>query len=1316
MERSLSSSPDPLNDSPTFQSPTRTRRSSIPRQSFLFQRSSPSKQTFELDLGNTLSPQKLKVTVEAGSDTENTYSQYGDEGEYGSPSRTVQPSSPRRARTTTTTVPLRGLSDSEVENHLTTPKRGRVRPRKSGTPIPPKHRRPSVTPTQKNRRRRKSIGELVYGDSENDEDFKPGRGIDSSRKPRRKSRTSGSLDNTGSSATKKITKGKRKTLTPEEIIVLADGDSAGAVVYDSDSGRRLEALSTINSNSAYSTARSTIEPDAEDEPDIALAIFHPGNETPRNVGWSSPRIVDSERALSPSRQTNSYPSPSSLEKAQGHNRSEVDDELDDAPEFDTILEGEDFSMISVESLPSLQQHFNSPPTQTLQRESSRSVEDQDFSIAHAIGADNYKSPASASRGNVEEVISQQKAKNRSLLSVQHTQMDDSFSSIPPEILEAATPARKSAIPTLLVNESLYAEDSFSSIAPEVLEAATPGRNLSKATAPNTASQQGEVYDDSFSAIPSAILDAATPAPLRQALFKPGKLTQAGIAPGRPSATASTQGVSSALSRTQSLDNARLLTPEETPSPSDDQNATSSSIPQNITSNGPALEHESYISAQMKSSPPVMAPPPQPYTAHLRPQPQFRPDETQTPSIIFSSPSLPPPIQAAKDNPFLGPKIDEDHEPSLSPVARAGRMLQDLVVPSSPRRRAEYLGSPFKSPVAERKSPSLSGGINPPSQERQREGSVRSDADRKSFSRGSQNSKFSTSIHDDDPFLNNVPSLSEKKSYSPEASERHQFSDPRLSNVISEGNSFQSDDAMSWQAEEVVSISQGTSPSANHNNSSARAGELLQSDAGRHSSTTGVSTWEERWAAERAAVSREAESADPSKVIVIDSEDGERATENDNDEEDFGLLLETLNSSSPTVQPRHQGPSSNNFKKSRRSLSPMKMKSKRPMYSDELSHLSSPMPARVSLTGNGANGGDALSTDFFASSRSRTFNFQPRVRERQRQDVFALLAASPNKLPPVLSRSLQQDNSPPAKSRSSHSLDLETASVTKDSDSQQYFRPIPQKLDFKPRVRDPESSFGSSPVRQPTYGIFGAQPGKERLSSAPVAPSSISSAPRPLRLSSPSEMSALPPLDRASSEQLSSPATTSTSAPSTELDEEEEEEVSLANDRTKEWTESVRLAAQMQPFSSPTKSCLRSPLKTPTGSRNGSWSSKTVAFVSSSPMPSSPPQQTLSSTTWSRDHWLFLDDIVHSWKPENQEEETRRRNSTRVLSKLLGKTVRSGEKTLKLEQWHLEAVDEFRESVPGWKEDTIAMRVFALIIGERDRAMGLVGKKRGQAEN
>src|SRR4051812_28118778 len=126
--RARSSSPDPLNDLPTLPSPAKQRRRlSRSRHSLPPQRSSPSKQTFQLDLGYQLSPQKIRVTVEAGdSDTENSYypPSYSDDA-LASPSTDRKPLNRRRERTTTTTIPLKGLSDGDGEGQTWTPKRGR---------------------------------------------------------------------------------------------------------------------------------------------------------------------------------------------------------------------------------------------------------------------------------------------------------------------------------------------------------------------------------------------------------------------------------------------------------------------------------------------------------------------------------------------------------------------------------------------------------------------------------------------------------------------------------------------------------------------------------------------------------------------------------------------------------------------------------------------------------------------------------------------------------------------------------------------------------------------------------------------------------------------------------------------------------------------------------------------------------------------------------------------------------------------------------------------------------------------------------------
>lgn len=1339
MLRAFSSSPDPLNDSPTFQSPVKPRRPSTAKYSLPLQRSSPTKRTFQLDLGNPLSPQKIKVTVEAGSDTENTKSQFGDDGRSASPWSIAEPLSHQRGRTTTTTVPLKGLSDSEGENRFATPKRGKGRPRKSGTPIPTKQPRKSTTPTPKARRSRKSIGEQVYGDSEDDADFRLGRGMEvkRGRGKQRKSTSamqSESLENPLQGTANRIGSARRKTITPDEVVILEDGESAG--VMDHDGAQPTDdlggALSTMDYNAAYppsahSTIRSSASASGGEEPDITIARFHPGNETPRQAGWSSPRMVDSSRASHATRPSSSYPSPSSsLEKPKDHQREDDvarspllsgryksadipdvgeeeddDDDVehgrpDDIPEFDTIIESEEFSMISVDSVPSLLQHFTSPPDGGV----AESVGNPNISMAQTAEAGIIESLPSISGTVVGKAKSTWKPQNRSLLSVQATNMDDdSFSSIPSEILEAATPARKSVVSNLLATKNLYTEDSFSSIAPEILDAATPGRNLPKATHPETTVPQGHSYEDSFSAIPSAILDAATPAPLRHTLFKSGHSSQTGIALERLSTTGSTQSTSSALRGGQAPVIARLLTPEESPSPSDisvPQKTAPSSKLRNMASITNSVEQmhddESYMSSQMKSSPPMIAYRGQAYATRPEQQLQLHTGETQTPAITFSSPSLPPPIQFVKEHPLLGSKIEEGQKPALSPTVRAGRMLQDILVPSSPRGRSESLGSPFKSPVMERKSSTVAHGTNQPPQERQMEPLSRPNTAGSLFPRQSQDSNFNNSARYDDPFVSSVSARSENRDYSPELPGRLPLSDPRLASTRSDGNSLQDDDEMSWQVEEVVSLNQNPIPAVNRLYPSAEVG--VQSGDSASITATNTEMWEQKWAAERAAVSRQIEDANTSKVIVIDSDAGDNASQVDSDGDDFDLLLETLNSPFPTAQQQPSRDSVDQPNKPR-SISSWRMNSKRSAHSDELSHLSSPIQGR----------GLPIKhvKDLPASSGAPAFNFNPRVLERGNQDIFAMLASSPNKNPPVRPKKALDMDSPSTESRPSKRSTMEVNSAANSNEPPHQFKTIPQKLNFNPRIRDPESSFSSSPVRQPTYGIFGVQPGKERLSKP--AASSVASAPRSLEKSPHFGTDTLPtPGDQGSPMRLSS-ADTGYDSASSPINEEEE---NLVINRTKEWTESVRLAsAQMQGFSSPTKSCLRSPLKTPragSGSRGSASSVKTVAFVSSSPIPPSPTQEPLSGTTWSHDHWVLLDEIVEDWKPENQaKEQVRRRNSTRVVSSMVGKTVNSQGHTMVLEQWHLDAVDEFRREVPGWEETPIALRVFSLVLGERLRA-------------
>ncbi|KUJ15329.1 uncharacterized protein LY89DRAFT_648582 [Mollisia scopiformis] len=737
-------------------------------------------------------------------------------------------------------------------------------------------------------------------------------------------------------------------------------------------------------------------------------------------------------------------------------------------------------------------------------------------------------------------------------------------------------------------------------------------------------------------------------------------------------------------------------------------------------------------SHIPSSPPI-APRRYTYTAHIRQHPQFNPDVTQTPSIVFSSPSLPPPIQPGRDQASLAPASQHPDRPTLSPIARAGRMLQNIVVPSSPRSRSQSLGSPFKSPAADRRSSSVIAqpATESPLLERRTGPLPKLDLSSHFSGSSSQYHQRSTVRQHEDPFQSSVlrqqrsPSPEERQQYRLGLPQDRRYSDPRLSDLRSGVESVHSDNDMSWQAEEEISVPLSSA--------SMTKDDATSMNTNGSSSEHRTLTSEEKWSAERAEVIKQAESADADRLIVIGSDDDGFNDQEFDDDEGFGQLLETLNSSSPAA-PKTQEASRDIAEKPRRSKipSPWRKNSKCLVYSDELSHLaSSPAAAKQTLRDNSTKKAipepvtirrslqpelsDDVSADFSGWQIPQKSNFNPRPREPINVDLSALLSASPPKRLPVLPKDRQQPTVQKTTSNKASSSEPPSQEIEPTHERRTSFAPIPQKMGFNPRPR----ADSSSPVKQPSLGqiLFGNT--RRTNLNTPPEPSSSSSVSRLLSASSPSRTNTIPAC-RTPSAQVSP----LNSERDSSLISTSEKENQVTNSRTLKWTESLQLHTTRTliqtplppPNLSPTKSCLRSPMKTPSGpgSSENVSPSKAVAFVSSSPMPSSPTTAPLSSTTWSKDHWKLLDSILQQWKPENQNssplsdgsgsKEKRRRNSTRVISRLLGKTVSSQGEKLRLEQWHLEVVDDFRGYVPGWEEKAVAMRVFSLVIGEEKRAL------------
>lgn len=113
----------------------------------------------------------------------------------------------------------------------------------------------------------------------------------------------------------------------------------------------------------------------------------------------------------------------------------------------------------------------------------------------------------------------------------------------------------------------------------------------------------------------------------------------------------------------------------------------------------------------------------------------------------------------------------------------------------------------------------------------------------------------------------------------------------------------------------------------------------------------------------------------------------------------------------------------------------------------------------------------------------------------------------------------------------------------------------------------------------------------------------------------------------------------------------------------------------------------------------------------------PADSPLSQTKWTKRHWLLMDALLQAYRRNALDFQLRHSGAVmaspgkRASSSLLGKMVTSQGERMALEQWHLDIVDAFKREVGGWPEDALAKRLFSLIVGEERRRVGLVPKRR-----
>ena len=272
------------------------------------------------------SPWRIRVTVEAEPEESHTQSS-SPQKMAKDPTDSLAESfdSPlSRGRTTTTTVPLKGLDSSASPT-----KKSRGRPRKSGTPT-----RRTSTPAPK---RRQSVVKS------------PGTAVAPPILDR-------SEDPFVVPVTRATRRGRRKELSPVHVATDSETDYNDGVGWHEAAGRhsRLEsALRDVQINKVL-----TPEPGMNNLADKSIVSR---NESLDRRSQKTSEISSSSNDILPKKADSQFEFLAPPPKKAGFK------------EFDSVLESEEFSMISTASLPSVKEHLNSPhipPAQATPAENS----------------------------------------------------------------------------------------------------------------------------------------------------------------------------------------------------------------------------------------------------------------------------------------------------------------------------------------------------------------------------------------------------------------------------------------------------------------------------------------------------------------------------------------------------------------------------------------------------------------------------------------------------------------------------------------------------------------------------------------------------------------------------------------------------------------------------------------------------------------------------------------------------------------------------------------------------------------------------------
>ncbi|KAI2642284.1 hypothetical protein GGS21DRAFT_501798 [Xylaria nigripes] len=714
----LSSSPDPLADGiPTSVRPAsrRTTKSQQELSSFAPPQSSPRKglrtqsprkRTFQLNVGDGESPHRIRVTIEA----EDALKRDSVHRKLFPPSATKR--TPRRRETiTTTTVPLN--DEAGAFNMNTPPKRGRQRRTSNGTPMP-RGRKRAGTPIKRTAKHQRQEDDAPSSDAGMLSDASADMGGDvreETPKPRTRIRKTPNKPSTSvlvspskpssSTAGKQGGRSRKAPISTESDVLDAvpeiTGGMSSTANLTSNTQQSRDGLLDVAGDRVSrghiesNTSHATLKAPPRRRSDITSTLhLNPFDEPPRR-GRKSDLPASSHQNEA---ENDDLMTDGDFQGMEPHSDTQSEESEDEAryDRQDTIADASEFSMIAVDSLPSFQASFQEsvhgetgePPSDQseLGDETSRIINDaletlrrslqtETSEDSHATGtANGVRRDENRNEGREELLNQSTVASNRS---------DERALSKSPDRLKPLPLSRQVFIGRGNV------DDSFSTIPDSILHAATPGRLPMKPTASEQDHHDGQIgaYDDSFSEIPEEVLEAATPKPPR----REERLTRR--SPAGQERNLSNPYPSARMSNSN-YGSGRLPTPDETSSSNagskkthDDEMQTSPETQEHVNSNRPT---------DVPSSPPLKS-------RHLAPDygpSNLQPELNAAPERQLSSPQQESSSKMSSNQPQPLDPPHSNARPSLSPIVRVGRTLQNVMSDnSSPEAREGSLRSPFK---------------------------------------------------------------------------------------------------------------------------------------------------------------------------------------------------------------------------------------------------------------------------------------------------------------------------------------------------------------------------------------------------------------------------------------------------------------------------------------------------------------------------------------------------------------------------------------------------------------------------------------------